>query len=266
MTSQFQHTLWLWLEGMFPRRISYYLLMKGLVASPSDLLHGKTGDPSLRLSLINFDTAKGFTYLDAEDPAPKGASTPCLRIIDPSTGDARFIHESSAILTYLETVYGGHGPALAPEDAVSVAIMNDLIAGINLAVTDGAYYIKHAVPQSTAWSLLKNEERSHAAALNAYAFAVKNLLKVQLWANPTLSGAGWLTPGIHRAGLVDATLAGGCRYLDLTYGWDMLENEELSELKEWYKRFKVLPWWSELEDREDVHPSEMRYGSSCREV
>ncbi|KAK6219092.1 hypothetical protein LQW54_002594 [Pestalotiopsis sp. IQ-011] len=109
--------------------------------------------------------AKGFVYVDAEDPAPKGASTPCLRITNTATNASHYIHESSAILSYLEKSYPDCGPPLAPSDPIGAALVDDLVGVINLAIADGGTYLKYAAPQTSTWSMLKNEERSHAAAL-----------------------------------------------------------------------------------------------------
>lgn len=261
-----EHTLWLWPEGMFPRRITFWLLMKGLVASPADLLAGKTKDPSIRISLIRMDISKGFVYLDTADPAPQGASSPCLRIHHVSSGAKHYIHESSAILAYLERAYSDVGPALAPQDPIGLAIMDDLAGVINLAMGDSYYYIKHSVPQTAAWSGLKNEERSHAAAINGYASMVRNLVKLQWWAEDSLQNTGWLTPAVEGPGVIDITLASGRRYLELTFGWNIFEKEELKSLAAWYERFQAVPWWKTLEERENVHPPELQFGKDCREV
>lgn len=266
MSHQLQHTLWLWPEGMYPRRVTYWLMMKGLVTCSSDIKAGVTRQENLRISIIQLDMAKGFVYVDAEDPAPKGASTPCLRITNTATNASHYIHESSAILSYLEKTYCGFGPALATSDPVGAALVDDLVGVINLAIADGGTYLKHAVPQTSMWSMLKDEERSHPAALNGQAFMVKGLVRLQQWAEGSLKTTGWLTPGIEGPGLVDANLAAARRYLELTYGWDIFEKEELRPLAEWYARFRSLPWWVELEEREDVHPRELMFGKECREV
>ncbi|KAI0592746.1 hypothetical protein F4775DRAFT_580940 [Biscogniauxia sp. FL1348] len=267
-TDNYQYTLWLWLEGMFPRRLNYFLLMKGLVATPMDLLQGKTNIPNLQIIKMRPDMTSGSWKFDPEtESLPTGVSTPCLRVKDTRTGRERWVRESVSILSYFEDVFRDRGPALQSLDPLDVAATNDMMGTINLAMGDGATYIRHACPIMAAMSGLKDEDRSHAAARNAYEMMVKGLSKVQMWAQGTLTETGWLTPGIPGPGLVDITLAAGRRYLELGYGWDTFEREELNILAEWYERFKkAVPWWDALEEREDVHPKEMMFGKESREV
>lgn len=270
MASKPQHTLWLWLEGFFPRRVWYYLLTKGLVASPADLVEGKTVDSGLRINRMHIDMSTGgWKFADPSNPAPQGASTPCLGIHDPATGETRYVYESASILVYLETVYGGdqRGPPVMPKDPVDIATMHDIIGVMNLAMLDSGYYTRHAVPGLSAWSGLANEDRSRAAALNAKAGMIKDLGKVQLWAAASLKTTGWLTPGMGGPGLADFCLAAARRYLELTFAWDVLGEggEELEELAAWYERFKKLEWWEAAEEQAIVHPLQLRLGKECRE-
>ncbi|KAI5917422.1 hypothetical protein F4810DRAFT_717703 [Camillea tinctor] len=267
-TQNYHYTLWLWLEGMFPRRLNYFLLMKGLVSTPMDLLQGTTNVPNLRIVKMRPDMETGSWKFDSEaDALPRGTSTPCLRVTDTQTGRERWVYESVSILSYFESIFRGHGLTLLSLDPLDVAATNDIIGVINLAMAEGGTYMRHACPAMAAWSGLKNEDRSHAAALNSYGIMVKDLRKVQIWAEDTLAETGWLTPGVQGPGLADITLAAGRRYLELGYGWDIFEREELKVLAAWYKRFKnTLPWWDALEEREDVHPKEMMLGKEYREV
>ncbi|KAK7910742.1 hypothetical protein PG985_013223 [Apiospora marii] len=268
--SELQHTLWLWLEGFFPRRVWYYLLTKGLVATPADLLEGRTADSSLRINRMHIDMSTGgWKFADPSNPAPQGASTPCLGIHDPATGETRYIYESASILVYLETVYGSvkGGPVVMPKDPVDIANMHDIIGIMNLAMLDAGYYTRHAVPVLAAWSGVANEDRSRAAGLNARVGMNKNLGKVQVWAAKSLKTTGWLTPGTEGPGLADFCLAAARRYLELTFGWDIFEEgrEELKELAAWYERFKGLDWWEAAEEQAIVHPPQLRLGKECRE-
>ncbi|KAK8041431.1 hypothetical protein PG994_014438 [Apiospora phragmitis] len=234
MASELQHTLWLWLGGFFPRRVWYYLLTKGLVASPADLLEGKTAESSLRINRMHMDMAGGgWKFADPSNPAPPGASTPCLGIHDLVTGETSYIYESASIL-------------LPRDHPIDVAIMHDIIGVTNLATLDSGYYTRHAVPVLSAWFGVANEDRSRAAALNARAGMAKNLGKE--------GGRAWPTSVSRRR-----------VYLELTFGWDIFEGgEELKELAAWYERFKALGWWEAAEEHTIVHPPQLRLGRECR--
>ncbi|TGJ84588.1 hypothetical protein E0Z10_g4177 [Xylaria hypoxylon] len=260
-----QVTLFLWLPGLFPRRVSYWLLIKGLVSSPHDLLDGTTTDPNLSIVRLNLHmTPTGSIVWESNpenDPLPTEISTssPCLRIRDTETGNERWVRESSSIIAHLEEVYADRGPALKSKDLLDIAATNDLVGQINLSVIESLTYIRHASPQFAAFSGIKEEERSQAAARLGHQCMVKGFLKVQDWAGDSLATTGWLTPGTDGPGLVDANLAAVRRYLELVYGWNIFEKEELKPLAEWYERFKGLSWWGALEERPNVHPPELKF-------
>jgi glutathione S-transferase len=266
MASNYDHTLWLWIEGASPRRIDYLLLMKGVVSSPDDLFRGKTNDPRLKIIRMSVDMqAMGWIFEPANDKLPAGYTTPSLRVTDPKTGVSRWIRESSSIADYFEERYADRGTPLKPTDPLDIAVMDDLIGMANLLNVDAGYYLRHACPPAAKWSGLKEEHRNHASALNGKENMTKNLKKFQTWAQDTLKSTGWLTPGIDGPGLVDLNLAAGRRYMELGYDWDIFEGDELRELAEWYERFKKLPWWNTFEKRENIHPKELMFGK-YREV
>ncbi|KAI8626236.1 hypothetical protein F5Y19DRAFT_230273 [Xylariaceae sp. FL1651] len=255
-----QLTLFLWLEGMFPRRVSYWLFLKGLVSSPADLLDGKTSDPNLSIVRLAINmSAGGWTSNPENDPLPTSNSTPSLRIRDTERGSERWVRESSSIVAYLEEVYADRGPALKSNDLLDIALTNDLIGIVNLSFLEGGMHLRHASPQLAAFSGIKDEDRSRPAARNGYSAMVKGLVKLQSWAKESLDTTGWLTPGTDGPGLVDVNLASGRRYLELGYKWNIFESEELKPLAEWYERFQKLPWWNALEERPNVHPKELQF-------
>ncbi|RYC58069.1 hypothetical protein CHU98_g8148 [Xylaria longipes] len=267
MATNQQLTVFLWLQGLYPRRVSYWLLIKGLVPSPQDLLEGKTTDPNLSIVRLKLNLPSGGWISDSKnDPLPPTISTssPCLRIRDTGTGAERWIRESSSIIAYLEEVYSDREPALKPKDILDMAAMNDLVGQMNISIAEGTTYLRHASPQFAAFSGLQDEERSRAAARLGYQSTMKGLLKVQDWARDSLATTGWLTPGTDGPGLVDTNLAAVRRYLELAYGWNLFENEELKPLEEWYRRFQTLAWWDALKQR--PHPSELQFTIDTFEV
>ncbi|KAF9880068.1 hypothetical protein CkaCkLH20_02022 [Colletotrichum karsti] len=265
MATLSKHTLFLWPKGFYPRRVVYYLLIKGL-ATPSDILQGKTAIPSLRINLINYnvDTQK-LESVDVDDPKPSDKSTPCLRIVDAGSNTTTWIHESTAIPAYFEDNFPEF-PALQSSDPVDKAVMGDIILAINAAQDDFSYYLRHASPIACRFAGLDDAERDHKAALNAKAQMNKCLLKMQKWAQDSLSKTGWLTPGIDGPGLADVCLAGWIRYIWLAYEVDVIEGEGLERLREWWGRFQKLPWWEEMEETGEIHPQSLRFGKESIEV
>jgi glutathione S-transferase len=242
--------------------VNYWLLIKGLVSSPADLLQGKTTDPNLSIVRLSLNLPSGGWKSNPEnDPLPASISTssPCLRIRDAKTGVERWVRESSSIVAYLEEVYADRGPSLKSNDLLDTALTNDLVGQMDLSVIESLTYVRHASPQLAAFAGLKDEERSRAAARIGYQSMVKGFMKVQEWAGESLSATGWLTPGADGPGLVDINFAAVRRYLQLVYGWNVFEKEELAPLEEWYGRFQKLSWWDAFEGRPDCHPSELKF-------
>ncbi|KAI0968418.1 hypothetical protein F4678DRAFT_199496 [Xylaria arbuscula] len=271
MPTNDQLTLFLWPQGLYPRRVGYWLLIKGLVSSPKDLLNGSTMDPNLSIVLQSpYITATSieWNYNPENDPLPKNISTttPCLRVQDTNTGNQHWVRESSSILAYLEKVYADRTPSLQSRKLLDIAATNDLVGQINLSIVDAITYVRHASPQLAAFSGLEEEERSRAAARVGYLNMVRGLVKVTKWAEDSLKTTGWLTPGTNGPGLVDVSLAAARRYLELTYGWNIFEKEELRPLAEWYERFRKLSWWDALEERANIHPPELRFTHDNFEV
>jgi hypothetical protein len=248
----------------FSKQIAYYLIEKGLVTSVTQLYDGKTNDPRLIIKIIAFENG-GLRDKDPNDPKPAGKSAPCLRITSP-TGDnsVQWIHESSAIRLFLEALYTDK-PAMISHDLLDIAKTNDIMGALQVASDDANYYIKNAASVTTFWSGLRDEERSLPVAKIAKQAMTRALKRVQKWASGSIGESGWLTPGLKRPGIVDVTLAGWARYMELSYAMDLFEGSELQELASWYAQFKTLPWWDELEES-GRHPKELTYASDCRET
>lgn len=264
MSSHLDLTLFLWLEGFFPKVVTYYLLFKGIVNSPTQLYEGKTNDPHLKIQTIFFN-GSGFEDADPKDPKPPGKSSPCLRVVDRIAGEkTTWIHESSSILRFLEEHYPQE-PRMMGAEALDHAIMSDCLAAVYQGFNDCNYYIKNAAAVTSFWSGLRNEDRSLALASHAKKAMSRSFIKVQEWAAESLEDGGWLTSGIRSPGLVDVALAAGVRYMELSYSLDLFEEEELGPLREWYARFKKSPWWVDYEES-GRFPKELSNPADCREV
>ncbi|RYP69318.1 hypothetical protein DL770_008261 [Monosporascus sp. CRB-9-2] len=265
MASQYQNTVWLWMEGAFARRIMYQLLIKGLVESPAALLRGETTTPSLRVIRVQIGSGYGWECVDrTAEPHPKGASNPCLRTTDLATGVSQFIYESTSITQYLEEVYPDS--PMQPKSAIDRAKMLDILGKINLTAVDSNYFLRNTVPEHGAIMGLEAADQSRTAAMNARSCETKGMLKIQEWAveNGMIPTSGWLTPGVDGPGLADVAFVSTHRFIELVYGFDAVGDERLRTLAAWYERFKQLPWWKELEDREGVLLPMLDFGKRSR--
>ncbi|RYP60044.1 hypothetical protein DL769_008301 [Monosporascus sp. CRB-8-3] len=265
MATQYQHTLWLWMEGAFPRRIMYQLLIKGLVASPAALLRGETTTPSLRVIRVQISPGSGWECADpVAEPHPRGASNPCLRTTDPATGVSQFVYESTSIMQYLEELYPDS--PMQPKSAIGRAKMLDILGKINLTAIDSNYFLRNTVPELGTVMGLEAADQSRTAAMNARSCETKGMLKIQEWVveNGMTSTTGWLTPGVDGPGLADVAFVSAHRFIELVYDFDAVGDERLQTLAAWYERFKQLPWWKELECREGVVPPELSFGKHSR--
>lgn len=264
MSSALDLTLFLWLEGFFPKTVTYYLLIKGITSSPAQLYEGKTNDPHLKIRTSSFN-GSAFEDADPKDPKPLGKSSPCLRIINRAAGEkTTWIHESSSILRFLEDHYRQE-PRMMGTEALERAITYDCLAAVYQGFSDCNYYIKNAAAVTSSWSGIRNEDRSLVLASYAKKSMFRCFIKVQEWATESLQNSGWLTFGVKCPGLVDVALAAGVRYMDLSYSMNILEDEELGPLREWYARFKKSQWWDDYEES-GRFPKELSHSADCREV
>ncbi|KAH7329138.1 hypothetical protein B0I35DRAFT_473767 [Stachybotrys elegans] len=258
-----QHTIWLWLDGVFPRRISYFLFLKGLVRSPEDLRAGITTKSNLTVVPVSIIPLEGFRSSDPNHPYPEGSSSPCMRTLDVASGKSTFIHESTSILFYLEELYP-ESP-LQPSSAIERACVMDLIGTFNLVTLDTNYFLRNTVPEHGMVMGLQPEHQTRAAALNSKGHEVKGLVKFQGWAQRNgFQTTGWLTPGMAGPGMVDLIMAASVRFIELVYGIDILEDKDLRPLAEWYVRFTALPWWAGLEDQGNGVPNVLAFGRKSR--
>ena len=266
--SDAHHTLFLWLRGAFPRRIAFQLLIKGIVASAEDMIAGRTQLPNFKINIATMEvTENGPRMVDADqsDPKPQGKSSPSLRIRHADVGREDWLSESTAIMSYIEDAFPGH-KSMVSSDALRRAQALDLITQVNLMGVDFTHYLRHATAVTESWTGLADADRSHAAARNSLQAFTKSVVKLQAGAAGSLEETGWMTPGVEGPGLVDVTLAANLRYMWLSYEFDTLEDERLDRLREWWKRFKQLGWWEDLEETGEVHPPQMRYSKEVREV
>lgn len=267
-TSSRKHTLFLWPLANFPRRLTYHLILKGLVTNPKDLATGKTNIPNLSVNIVSLDLeTDSWETSDPNDAFPDGNRHPLLRIYDTDTKQTTWIHESRSILNYFEATFPG--PKLDGGDALSQAVNSDLIGLVDEAISHIAYYAKHA--SKTAWQYFDfpNEARSKVCAIDAKKLMNKALLRLQTWAidngsltetHPWLAVKGTSEVG---PGFPDLCLVAWWRYVDVGFDDDVLEMEELGPLRRARDKFVELKWWEEAENLEHGFaktPAWMRHG------
>lgn len=264
MSSQKQHTVWLWTEGVFARRIIYFLLMKKLAPKVSSILNGCSISPTLTIVPVQPGPALSWQPVNAGDPTPpKHASNPCLRITDLATKEERHIYESTSILLYLEELYPEH--PLQPRELVDRAKMMDFLGQINLVAIDTNYKLRNTIPEHGMAMGLMPESQRKETAVNAEAQEKKGYEKLLSWAHEeSFRTTGWLTPGMDTPGLVDIALAPNVRFVDLVYGIKTFDGEKLRGLQDWYEKFQSLEWWQDFEERDGILPGMLSFGKTSR--
>lgn len=186
-----------------------------------------------------------------------------MRITKPVTGASRFLYESTSILLYLEGLFPE--PAMQPKDVVERGRMLDMLGHINLVGVDTNYKLRNTIPEHGMMMGLMPENQSRVAAENAEAQEKKGVIKLQAWAREYgCFETGWLTPGMKIPGLVDVALVPTFRFVELVWGIDILQDEELKLLADWYARFTTLSFWADYEERDGILPSLLEFGKASR--
>ncbi|KAF5008747.1 hypothetical protein FDECE_4984 [Fusarium decemcellulare] len=252
MASEYQHKLFLWIEGYFPKRIAYYLLSKGLCSSVEQLYEGNTNEPSLSVVRLNF-TGQGFVSEDPQNPLPAGTTVPALRLDDTINGKSIWIRETWSIINYLEDVFPGTNVnnyrkmwAASPAER---AIAQDVLGSVNSASEQGNVWLANCAPYIAAFRHISDEERSIGVGRRARRDFEGHFKTLQNVAADNLSKTGWLTPAADGGpGMADVILAATVRHTELSWSEFILENEALEPLRQWYKRFQAVWYWYELEE------------------
>ncbi|SCO57021.1 uncharacterized protein FFMR_14177 [Fusarium fujikuroi] len=249
MSTSYKHTLFLWIEGYFPKRITYYLLSKGICSSVEQLYDGKTNESNLKIVPITF-TGDGFVSQDPEEPLPPGSKVPALRLDDTESGRSVLIHETCSIINYLEEVFTGNKyRQMWATSPINRAIAQDVISYIALATDAGRIWLINCAPYMAAFWKIPDSELSLSAGRRARREFEGHFKTLQDMAADNLTATGWLTPAADGGpGIADVMLAATVRHTELSWGEFILEHKGLGRLREWYERFKTLGFWYELEE------------------
>ncbi|KAF4442450.1 hypothetical protein F53441_11736 [Fusarium austroafricanum] len=252
MVSQYKHTLFLWIEGYFPKRIAYYLLSKGLCSSVEQLYEGKTNEPNLKVIPISF-TGQGFVSENPEEPLPAGIKVPAMRLDDAQGDKPIWIYETWSIINYLEEVFPGTESngyrQMWPTNPVDRAITQDALGSIALATDNGRIWLTNCAPYMAAFWNILDSERSLPVGRRARRDFESDFKTLQNVSADNLTRTGWLTPAADGGpGMADVMLGATVRHTELSWSEFILEDEVLGGLREWYGKFKTVWFWDELEE------------------
>ncbi|KAI6765628.1 hypothetical protein HG530_006698 [Fusarium avenaceum] len=263
MTSQYQHTLFLCIEGFFPKQIAFYLLSKRLCSSVEQLYEGKTNEPNLKVVLVTF-TEEGFVSADPENPLPKGTTGSALRLDHAGDDKPVWIREPWSMISYLEEVFPGTNEnkyrQMWATDPVERAVSRDIISYVHSSIEQGNTWLSNSAPFTWTYRKIPEEERSIGVGRRARREFEGLFKKLQGVAAENLTKTGWLTPAADGGpGMADCILASTVRHTVVAWSEFILEDEPLGQLRKWYEKFQTVWFWNELEEA-DRFPDILRQG------
>jgi glutathione S-transferase len=243
VTQPSSKTLWIWPSGIFPRRVAYYLRVKGLSTADLD-------KENLRLIPCHINTTSQELNLEAisgYEKRPPGFSLPVLRIID--SEKEIFIAESSSILEYLEDLFPdlqGYNNLLG-DDIIQKAKVRDIVQLTNELLTWCNVQVRHSTDFSLLWSGMTKEQQSVAAAEDAKFQIARVLKQLEAW----IDDNGDVS--LVRAALpttTDVTVAAAKVSMEEIYGIRLFEG--FNKLEAWWGRYEASPWFVTKSEMEDV--------------
>ena len=206
--------LWVVPFGLYPRTVTIYLKEKGIQDQ--------------------FEIIPGEVTLDGAQPAPgrPPGSLPILEISPPTTegeDSDNYIFQSSAILEYLEDIYGPQSGAASmhgttPEERAHV---RDCMSILNEATDTFAVYCHNASKLFEG-----TEEQSTVAAKKSIAHVHQLLNVVEKYAN---SKGPWLAGSGDRPTIADCVAMSTMQFAEALYGYDLTDGHP--RLKEVYETF-----------------------------
>ncbi|RBR22467.1 hypothetical protein FVER53590_10755 [Fusarium verticillioides] len=249
MPTYYKHTLFLWIEGYFPKRIAYYLLSKGICSSVEQLYDGNTNESNLKIVPITF-TGDSFISEDPEEPLPSGTKVPALRLDDTDNGKSIWIHETWSIINFLEEVFDSDKyRKMWASNPINRAITQDALSYIALATDAGRVWLVNCAPYMADFWNIPDSELSLPVGRRARREFEEHFKTLQNVCADNLTSTGWLTPAADAGpGLADVMLAATVRHTELSWSEFILKHEELGKLRQWYENFKTVGFWHALEE------------------
>lgn len=239
-------TIWLWPTGLFPRRLIYYLRAKRITLSALTA-------HNIHLIPVILDTAT--PKLDAKEgyeKKPEGMSLPCMRVEHVGEERIEYVHESLAIVGFLEEVFGGTGGEDAQAQGCGNimgstpsqrARTNDILSLLAEATVYANIALIHSDPTTLFWSGLTSSAMSASTAADASRRFHNMLSKLEGWVEKdvikgqmsSLSGEG------SAVTLADVVLMSSVTYAEDHNGVGWVEGHE--GLTSWCERVKGCAWW-----------------------
>jgi glutathione S-transferase len=182
------------------------------------------------------------------EPQPPDSLLPVMEIVDGDT--KRILHQSSAILQYLEECYppsqgyrdlsGASSPELKAHVRAIVQLVNDATIWMQ-----GDIFHTHAF--AVTLGLITKEEQSTAASIYAKQRWRKEFAKLDSWVQQYDREKKLISlAGVHTPTIADFTLLSAVELFKDFFSVDVLEG--FSALEVWYKRYTESPWWVRRED------------------
>lgn len=232
-------TIWLWSFGLFPRRILYYFRAKNITLSvlSSQNIH-------LIPVVLDPSSPTGLVSLPGHEARLPNTSLPCLRLEKPD-GSTFVIHESAAVMEYLEEIFGPGDsyPDLRGASAEQRARTRDVLGVMSDALFYCTVYMTNALPATLSWSGLKEDEMHADTAAQALRKQGASLDRLEEWVKDDVVGKG--TKSISGEGvsvtMADLVVLAQVEYLKATYGLDWCEGREV--LRTWWERTVKQDWY-----------------------
>ncbi|KAF2679184.1 hypothetical protein K458DRAFT_280836, partial [Lentithecium fluviatile CBS 122367] len=167
-------TIWIWPTGLFPRRILYYLRAKHI--TPSHL-----NSRNIHLIPVTLNSSGNLVTKEGFEERPAGMSLPCM-CIEHADGTTTWVHESLAIVAWLEEVFPGEGC----EDIMGSTIeqrarTRDILSVLGDAIVWGNCALIHSDPSTSSWSGLTPSAQSATTAIDANKRFHNLLSKIEAW-------------------------------------------------------------------------------------
>jgi glutathione S-transferase len=184
-------------------------------------------------------TPTGLSSISGLESRPSGTSLPIMRIQHPNNTEF-LVHESSAILEYLQEIFPGEND-INGSTIQQRARSRDILSLLSEAMVWSGVDIFHSDPRTTAFSGLSIEGQSASAAAHGKMKFHKLLEKLEGWVRADVEGKGTMSlAGGDGVTFADLALMAPVEYFSEVYGREWIEGHGV--LGQWYERMKKEEW------------------------